>query len=255
MPRSTGCSRPRPTGTGSTGAGTTAPSAARAPRRHRAPPRRSTSPSSRARTTRTGSTARTPTWPRRTSSWSCTSATTSTRDPASAPTAYATTCPRPSSSASSDYRTRHAQYKTDPDLQAAHAAFPFLMTWDDHEFKDNYADLDLESCRGAARDGRRAARGGVPGLLGALAAAARPQADRQGHAAVPAPAVGRAGDLPRARHAPVPLRPDRAVHAGAARPGLALLPDGAGADPRHPRRRAARLAAPGPGRSGRRRGT
>jgi len=44
----------------------------------------------------------------------------------------------------SDYRTRHAQYRTDPDLQAAHAAFPWLMTWDDHEFKDNYANLDLE---------------------------------------------------------------------------------------------------------------
>ena len=44
----------------------------------------------------------------------------------------------------SDYRTRHAQYRTDPDLRAAHAAFPWLMTWDDHEFKDNYANLDLE---------------------------------------------------------------------------------------------------------------
>ena len=43
-----------------------------------------------------------------------------------------------------DYRTRHAQYKRDRNLQAAHAGFPFLMTWDDHEFKDNYADLDLE---------------------------------------------------------------------------------------------------------------
>jgi alkaline phosphatase D len=43
-----------------------------------------------------------------------------------------------------DYRTRHAQYKTDPALQAAHAAFPWLMTWDDHEFKDNYADLDVD---------------------------------------------------------------------------------------------------------------
>jgi alkaline phosphatase D len=43
-----------------------------------------------------------------------------------------------------DYRTRHAQYRTDPDLQEAHAAHPFLMTWDDHEFKDNYADLDLD---------------------------------------------------------------------------------------------------------------
>ncbi len=32
-----------------------------------------------------------------------------------------------------DYRQRHAQYKTDPDLQALHAAVPFIVTWDDHE--------------------------------------------------------------------------------------------------------------------------
>ena len=32
-----------------------------------------------------------------------------------------------------DYRLRHAQYKTDPDLQAAHAAAPWICTWDDHE--------------------------------------------------------------------------------------------------------------------------
>ena len=44
----------------------------------------------------------------------------------------------------SDYRTRHAQYRTDPDLQQAHASFPWLMTWDDHEFDNNYADLDLD---------------------------------------------------------------------------------------------------------------
>jgi alkaline phosphatase D len=44
----------------------------------------------------------------------------------------------------SDYRTRHAQYRTDEDLQSAQAAFPFVMTWDDHEFKNNYADLDID---------------------------------------------------------------------------------------------------------------
>ncbi|MGH3313723.1 MAG: alkaline phosphatase D family protein [Streptomyces sp.] len=33
----------------------------------------------------------------------------------------------------SDYRRRHAQYKGDPDLQALHAAAPFIVTWDDHE--------------------------------------------------------------------------------------------------------------------------
>jgi alkaline phosphatase D len=43
-----------------------------------------------------------------------------------------------------DYRTRHAQYKTDLSLQAAHQACPWVMTWDDHEFWDNYADLDLD---------------------------------------------------------------------------------------------------------------
>ena len=40
----------------------------------------------------------------------------------------------------SDYRNRHAQYKTDADLQAAHAAFPWVVTWDDHEVENNYAD-------------------------------------------------------------------------------------------------------------------
>ncbi|MFC7157932.1 alkaline phosphatase D family protein [Halomarina halobia] len=39
-----------------------------------------------------------------------------------------------------DYRIRYAQYKSDPDLQAAHAAFPWIVTWDDHEVANNYAD-------------------------------------------------------------------------------------------------------------------
>ncbi|MGE0154326.1 MAG: alkaline phosphatase [Reyranellaceae bacterium] len=37
-----------------------------------------------------------------------------------------------------EYRNRYALYKTDPDLQAAHAAFPWLVTWDDHEVADDY---------------------------------------------------------------------------------------------------------------------
>ena len=32
-----------------------------------------------------------------------------------------------------DYRRRHAQYKTDPDLQDLHARYPWIVTWDDHE--------------------------------------------------------------------------------------------------------------------------
>ena len=37
----------------------------------------------------------------------------------------------------SDYRVRHALYKTDPDLQAAHARHPWICTWDDHESTNN----------------------------------------------------------------------------------------------------------------------
>lgn len=36
-----------------------------------------------------------------------------------------------------DYRTRHAQYKSDPNLQAAHAICPWYCTWDDHESTNN----------------------------------------------------------------------------------------------------------------------
>ena len=39
------------------------------------------------------------------------------------------------------YRSRHALYRTDPDLQAAHAAAPWIVTWDDHEVLNDYAGL------------------------------------------------------------------------------------------------------------------
>lgn len=38
-----------------------------------------------------------------------------------------------------DYRRRHAQYRLDPDLAAAHAAVPFVMSFDDHEVVNNWA--------------------------------------------------------------------------------------------------------------------
>jgi alkaline phosphatase D len=38
-----------------------------------------------------------------------------------------------------DYRQRYAIYKSDADLQAAHAAAPFIMTYDDHEVDNNWA--------------------------------------------------------------------------------------------------------------------
>ncbi|MBC2681469.1 alkaline phosphatase D family protein [Corynebacterium anserum] len=36
-----------------------------------------------------------------------------------------------------DYRERYAQYRTDPNLQAAHEACPWIVTWDDHEFAND----------------------------------------------------------------------------------------------------------------------
>ncbi|MBW3640700.1 MAG: alkaline phosphatase D family protein [Actinobacteria bacterium] len=39
-----------------------------------------------------------------------------------------------------DYRRRHAQYKTDTDLQACHGAFPWIVVFDDHELNNNWAD-------------------------------------------------------------------------------------------------------------------
>jgi alkaline phosphatase D len=38
-----------------------------------------------------------------------------------------------------DYRARHALYRTDRDLAAAHAACPWMVTWDDHEVDNDYA--------------------------------------------------------------------------------------------------------------------
>lgn len=37
----------------------------------------------------------------------------------------------------SDYRRRHAQYRSDPDLQALCAAMPVIAVWDDHESANN----------------------------------------------------------------------------------------------------------------------
>jgi alkaline phosphatase D len=50
-----------------------------------------------------------------------------------------------------DYRARYGQYKSDPDLQAAHAAAPWLVVWDDHEVEDNYATLTPREGQGEPR--------------------------------------------------------------------------------------------------------
>jgi alkaline phosphatase D len=56
-----------------------------------------------------------------------------------------------------DYRRRYALYKTDPDLQAAHASCPFLSSFDDHEIANNWAsDSDPKSTPAEAFLFRRA---------------------------------------------------------------------------------------------------
>lgn len=56
-----------------------------------------------------------------------------------------------------DYRVRHATYKTDPDLQALHAAHPVIAIWDDHEFaNDAWSDGAENHTEGA--EGAWAAR-------------------------------------------------------------------------------------------------
>jgi alkaline phosphatase D len=55
----------------------------------------------------------------------------------------------PETNSLSEYRNRYGLYKGDPNLQAAHAAFPWIVTWDDHEVENNYAnrisEIDTES--------------------------------------------------------------------------------------------------------------
>ena len=38
------------------------------------------------------------------------------------------------------YRNRYAQYRLDPDLQRLHAQVPSIVTWDDHEVQNDYAN-------------------------------------------------------------------------------------------------------------------
>ena len=134
---------------------------------------------------------------------SCTSATTSTR--AAATASAAPTSDRETTTLAG-YRQRYAQYKSDPDLQAAHAAAPWLVVWDDHEVDNNYADDIAE--RAVERPGflaRRAAAyrayyENMPLRRSSVPARTRPRP-------LPARAVGPARQLPHARHPAVPLRP------------------------------------------------
>ena len=44
-----------------------------------------------------------------------------------------------------EYRARYALYKADPDLRAAHAIAPWIVTWDDHEVENDYANDQPEN--------------------------------------------------------------------------------------------------------------
>jgi alkaline phosphatase D len=60
-----------------------------------------------------------------------------------------------------DYRRRYAQYRTDPDLQALHAAMPMIAVWDDHEIANDTwkggAENHTEGDEGKFADRRAAA--------------------------------------------------------------------------------------------------
>lgn len=47
-----------------------------------------------------------------------------------------------------DFRDRYALHKGDPQLQAAHACAPWVVTWDDHEVQNDYAASQGHSDRG-----------------------------------------------------------------------------------------------------------
>lgn len=55
------------------------------------------------------------------------------------------------------YRLRYAQYRTDADLRAAHAAAPWIVTWDDHEVVNDYSGDEAPGMTRAAFAKRRAA--------------------------------------------------------------------------------------------------
>ncbi|MFE0809711.1 alkaline phosphatase D family protein [Streptomyces sp. NPDC058794] len=61
-----------------------------------------------------------------------------------------------------DYRVRHGRYKTDPDLQALHAAAPVVAIWDDHEIANDTwsggAENHTEGVEGAWATRRDAAK-------------------------------------------------------------------------------------------------
>jgi alkaline phosphatase D len=63
----------------------------------------------------------------------------------------------PETTTLASYRQRHAQYKSDLDLQAAHAVAPWLVVFDDHEVDNNWADETPEKPEAGFLERRAAA--------------------------------------------------------------------------------------------------
>ncbi len=57
----------------------------------------------------------------------------------------------------SGYRNRFAQHRSDPDLQGAHRSFAWVVSWDDHEVKDDYSGASCQGIDPAVFARRRAA--------------------------------------------------------------------------------------------------
>ena len=113
------------------------------------------------------------------------------------------------------YRERYALYKSDPLLQAAHALVPWVITWDDHEVDNDYAERAASTTTRATRSSPAVPPATRPGTSTCRCAST--------HRAGPtttSTARSRHGDLralPRARHPSVPGRPAarRTVRRGA----------------------------------------
>ena len=105
-----------------------------------------------------------------------------------------------------DYRNRYAQYKSDPDLHAAHASAPFVMTWDDHEVDNDYAgDTDENDTPAEVFLLRRAAA--YQAYYESMPLRHSTMPDGPGDAPVPSAPVRNARGLQCARHASVSIQP------------------------------------------------
>ena len=118
-----------------------------------------------------------------------------------------------------EYRGRYARYLADAQLQAARAACPWLVIWDDHEVENNYAG-DVSEDAAPVDEFRRPTPRRLPGVVGAHAGA-HPAADRRRrHDHLSHGPLGFARRLRPARRPPVPLRPGVRRRRVVDRPGV-----------------------------------